>query len=151
MTSTEDYRPNVGVHLVLTNSHGQVLLLQRANTGFADGDWSIPGGRLDNGEPLPAGAAREALEEIGIRIEPDHLAFSHLCHHADSDGQQRIGVFFTTSRWTGDIVNAEPDRCSALEWFTPSDLPDNTVGYIRQGIHATLTGPASLSLHGWPQ
>lgn len=51
MTSAEDYRPNVGVHLVLINAHGQVLLLQRANTGFADGDWSVPGGRLDDSEP----------------------------------------------------------------------------------------------------
>ncbi|MFC5185467.1 NUDIX domain-containing protein [Actinomadura harenae] len=97
MARTEDYRPGVGVHLVLTDPDGQVLLLQRANTGFADGHWSVPGGRLDHGEPLPHAAAREALEEVGIHIDPDDLAFSHLCHHADPNGQQRIGVFFTAS------------------------------------------------------
>jgi hypothetical protein len=43
MTAVEDYRPNVGVHLILIQD-GKVLLLQRANTGFADGDWSVPGG-----------------------------------------------------------------------------------------------------------
>lgn len=148
MTTTEDYRPHVGIHLILIRD-GAVLLLQRANTGFADGDWSVPGGRLDDGEPLPHGAAREALEELGIHIDPADLAFGHICHHADPDGHQRIGVFFTTTRWSGDIINAEPDRCSALDWVKPDELPGNTVGYIRQGIHATLTSPGALSLHGW--
>jgi hypothetical protein len=77
------------------------------------------------------------------------LTFGHICHHADPDGEKRVGVFFTTSRWTGQIVNAEPDKCSALDWVKPADLPDNTVGYIRQSIHATLNHPGSISLHGW--
>jgi 8-oxo-dGTP pyrophosphatase MutT (NUDIX family) len=46
------YRPYVGVHLIL-NTGGKVLLLRRANTGFADGSWSVPGGCLDDGETLP--------------------------------------------------------------------------------------------------
>lgn len=149
MTHDEDYRPNVGVHLVLTNPDGQVLLLQRANTGYADGNWSVPGGRLDDGETLPAGAAREAFEELGIHIDHDDLTFGHVCHHADPDGERRIGFFFTITKWAGDVVNAEPGKCSALEWVKPDDLPDNTVGYIRQGVHATLTSPGSISLHGW--
>lgn len=83
--------------------------LQRANTGFADGDWSVPGGRLDRGEKLLQGAAREALEELGIRVTPGDLTFAHLCHHADLDGRARIGEFFAATRWPGEPVNAEPD------------------------------------------
>jgi 8-oxo-dGTP diphosphatase len=147
MTADQDYRPNVGVHLILIKNE-KVLLLQRANTGFADGDWSAPGGRLDDGEALPQGAAREALEELGIRIEVSDLAFVHLCHHADPDGQARIGVFFTATRWAGDPVNAEPDKCSKLDWFNPEDLPDNTVSYIRAGIHAHRH-QTTFSLEGW--
>jgi ADP-ribose pyrophosphatase YjhB (NUDIX family) len=147
MTADQDYRPNVGVHLILIQDE-RVLLLQRANTGFADGDWSVPGGRLAQGETLPHGAAREALEELAIHINPDDLTFVHLCHHADPDGQARIGVFFTATRWTGTPVNAEPDRCSQIDWFVPCALPGNTVGYIRTGIHSSQNG-ASFSLHDW--
>ncbi|MEO3859825.1 NUDIX domain-containing protein [Acrocarpospora sp. B8E8] len=132
MTPDQNYRPNVGVHLILIQDE-KILLLQRANTGFADGDWSVPGGRLDQGEALPHSAAREALEELGIHINPDDLTFTHLCHHADPDGQARIGVFFTATRWTGTPVNAEPDKCSTIDWFAPHALPSNTVGYIRTG------------------
>ena len=88
--TSASYRPHVGVHLILA-ADGKVLLLRRANTGFADGSWSVPGGCLDEGETLPAAAAREAREELGITIDPAGLAFAHLCHHADPDGQARIG------------------------------------------------------------
>src|SRR5271156_861899 len=94
------YQPYVGVHLILTTG-GKVVLLRRANTGFADGSWSLPGGCLDEGETLPAAAAREAHEETGITIHPADLTFAHLCHHTDPDGQARIGVFFTATRRTG--------------------------------------------------
>lgn len=43
----------------------------------------------------------------GITIDLADLRFTHLCHHADPDGQARIGVFFTATRWTGTPVNAE--------------------------------------------
>jgi 8-oxo-dGTP diphosphatase len=147
MTTAEDYRPNVGIHLILTQDE-KVLMLQRANTGFADGHWGVPGGRLDEGETLLHGATREAREEVGIDINSDDLAFTHLCHHADLDGQARVGVFFTAARWAGTPFNAEPDKCSNLRWFAVKDLPDNTIGYIRTGIHASQNG-TTLSLHGW--
>jgi len=83
MPASEDsYRPHVGVHLILAEG-GKVLLLRRANTGFADGWWSVPGGSLEHGETLPQAAAREALEEVGVSIDPADLSFAHLCHHAD--------------------------------------------------------------------
>jgi 8-oxo-dGTP pyrophosphatase MutT (NUDIX family) len=136
------------VHLILIE-HGKVLMLQRANTGFADGWWSVPGGCLDEGETLPAGAAREALEELGIVIDAADLIFAHLCHHADPDGQARIGVFFVATRWTGQPTNAEPSKCSKIDWFNLHDLPDDVVTYVRTGIAAYRRGD-TFSLDSWP-
>lgn len=141
------YRPHVGVHLILTIG-GKVLLLRRANTGFADGSWSVPGGCLDDGETLTAAAAREAREELGIAIDPADFAFAHLCHHADPDGQARIGVFFTAQCWTGEPVNAEPDKCSEIGWHHLDSLPADTVSYIRTGL-AAHTRQDAFSLEGW--
>ncbi|MGP3918867.1 NUDIX hydrolase [Nonomuraea sp. 10N515B] len=143
----ETFRPHVGVHLILIRG-GKVLLLLRANTGFADGSWSVPGGCLDAGETLPEGAAREAREELGIVIDRADLAFAHLCHHADPDGQARIGVFFAATRWAGEPVNAEPSKCDKIDWFGLDDLPADVVSYIRTGIDAYRCGQA-FSLDGW--
>ena len=141
------FRPHVGVHLILAEGQ-KVLLLRRANTGFADGCWSVPGGSLEAGETLPQAAAREALEEVGITIDPADLDFTCLCHHADPDGLARIGVFFTARRWAGEPVNAEPRKCSEIAWHDLGNLPDDTVTYIRTGLSGRGQGPA-FALDGW--
>jgi ADP-ribose pyrophosphatase YjhB (NUDIX family) len=51
----------------------RLLLCRRA---FEPGKnkWMVPGGFLECGETLEAGAAREAFEETGITIDPNDLA-----------------------------------------------------------------------------
>ena len=143
----DSYRLHVGVHLILAEGR-KVLLLRRANTGFADGCWSVPGGSLKHGETLPQAAAREALEEVGVTINPGDLSFAHLCHHADPDGLARVGVFFTARRWSGEPVNAEPHKCSEIAWRSFDDLPSDIVCYIRTGLDAHDHGTA-FTLDGW--
>src|SRR5690242_15120305 len=46
------------------------LVLVRQPPGRA---WSLPAGLLKRGEPAEAGAARELLEETGIRVDPGAL------------------------------------------------------------------------------
>jgi 8-oxo-dGTP diphosphatase len=37
------------------------------------GDWSLPGGLLEVGEPLTDGVVREVREETGLIVEPVEL------------------------------------------------------------------------------
>lgn len=148
---SERFRAHVGAHLILIDrEHDRVLLGQRVNTGFADGDWSLPGGSLDEGEPLTVGAAREAYEELGIVVDPAvDLRFVHLCHHLDPDGRGRVGVFFHVTGWAGRLMNAEPHKCSQIAWFPLDGLPVNTVDYVRVAL-AHHRENTVFSLYGWP-
>jgi mutator protein MutT len=137
----------VGVHLILARED-HILLGQRANTGFADGCWHVPGGRLELGESLPAGAIREAREELGIEIAPEDLSFAHLNHHLDADGIARVGVFFAASRWAGELFNAEPDKCSKVAWVRLDDLPADTVDYAVDAVRHYQQATA-FGTHGW--
>ena len=59
--------PLVGVGAVVVDQ-GRVLLIRRG-TEPMKGRWSLPGGLLELGEPLAAGAAREVKEETGLEVE----------------------------------------------------------------------------------
>lgn len=61
-------RPIVGVGaVILQDSHA--LVVKRAGEPLK-GQWSIPGGAVELGETLRQAAAREALEETGLIVEP---------------------------------------------------------------------------------
>ncbi len=53
--------------LVLIERAGAILLVQ---SRFPDAPWGLPGGLLEVGETVAQAAAREALEETGLVIQP---------------------------------------------------------------------------------
>lgn len=60
-------RPIAGVGAVIVDA-GKVVLVRRRFEPLA-GRWSLPGGALELGETLEAGAAREIREETGLDVE----------------------------------------------------------------------------------
>ena len=53
------------------NNKGQLLILRRNhNDDFQPGKWSLPGGKLEEGESLLIGTLRELCEETNILINP---------------------------------------------------------------------------------
>jgi 8-oxo-dGTP diphosphatase len=60
-------QPIVGVGAVIFHE-GKVVLVKRRFEPLA-GQWSLPGGRLELGETLESGLAREMLEETGLAVE----------------------------------------------------------------------------------
>ncbi len=75
----ERYRSIIDVHVILQRGH-EILLLERENTGYADGMLHLPSGHLEEGEPIPRGAAREAEEEVGVYIDPAALSLAAVVH-----------------------------------------------------------------------
>ncbi len=53
--------------------HDGALLMVRRASDPARGLWSIPGGRVEQGEYLSAALRREVAEETGLEIEPGEL------------------------------------------------------------------------------
>ncbi|MFB7716357.1 NUDIX domain-containing protein [Nocardia sp. NPDC056100] len=141
------YTSYVDVLLILTRGN-EVLLARRANTGYSDGLWNLPSGKLESGEDLEAGMIREAAEEIGIGLRRKDIRMAAAVHYLPPDGQARVGFFFHADRWSGEPFNAEPDKCSDLRWFGFDEIPPDTVPYTNAGLDLFRRGE-HFSVSGW--
>ncbi len=64
---------------VIINNEGEVLLTKRTIPPF-QGEWVMPGGKIDLGEPIVAALEREVMEEVGLHVEVEDLidVFEHV-------------------------------------------------------------------------
>lgn len=145
MPSTERFTMPVAVHVFLFDAD-RVLLLRRFNTGFEDGNFSVPAGHLDGGETVLEATARELAEEIGVETQPSDLQVVGVMHRKSA--AERIDFFVRATAWTGAPANREPDKCDLLAWFPLDDLPPNMVPYVRHALRQHLCG-TWFSEHGW--
>lgn len=125
------------VHLFFFRGN-QILLLRRFNTGFRDGEYSVPAGHLDGGETVVQAGLREGKEEVGIELQETDLTFSTVMHRIEDD--ERVDFFFQVETWSGEPFNAEPDKCDDLRWVEMDALPEKTVPYVRQALTNHFSG-----------
>ena len=117
---------------------GKILLSLRSQTGYEDGNYSLPAGHVEDGETLTECLCREAKEEIGIDIDKKDISLVYVMHRKETD--IRVDFFFTTTKWAGTPTNCELLKCDDLSWFALNALPENTVPCIRAAIEGWRKG-----------
>jgi len=134
----ERFKLPLSVFVVLIRAD-HILLLRRAHTGWMDNMWSVPAGAIDGGEALNTAACREALEEVGVSINPKDLMLKHFIH-CFTEGDEWSGLFFSTEKWTGEPRVMEPHKHDAVQWVHIDALPLETIPYVKQAIEAIKSG-----------
>lgn len=114
--------PKVAVGAVVGNEGGEILLVQRADSGL----WLYPTGWADAGYSAAEVAVKEVREETGIECEPVQLL-------AVIDGQRagfsRFAMYLLLfhCRATGGALRMHPLEASDVGWFHRDGLPPHTV------------------------
>lgn len=121
-------RPYTAVYACIEQS-GKLLMARRYNTGYCDGQYSLPAGKCDEGESLTTALQREMAEELGIIVEKEHLELAHVCHRKDE--HTWVDVFFLVREWKGTLTNNEPHKCDDMQYVSWEELPENTIPYVR--------------------
>lgn len=103
--------------------HEDQLLLVRRGRGPAQGDWSVPGGRVEAGETLAEAVVREVLEETGIEVVCDDLV--GWVERIDEHGHFVI-LDFRVTVLDEDPVPAAGDDAAEAAW-----VPLHDVGEMR--------------------
>ena len=136
-------------YLVLVRDN-KVLLLRRYNTGYEDGNYSLPAGHVEKNETFTQCVIREAQEEIGIFLEKEDLRNSHLMQRdsGTSEDNERMDCFFIAKKWSGEIENKELNKCDDLSWFDLNELPDNIIPYVKHALE-NIRDDIFYSEFGW--
>jgi len=115
------------------------LFLFRSGTGYKDGEWNVPAGKVEGRETFTAAAIRELAEETGIVVDAADMRPVHVVERNEAGGDPWVGVYFDV---TTDAVpvNREPEKHSAMEWFAVNELPEPTVGYTAHVLSAINRG-----------
>ena len=140
--------PKVAIGAIVGNDDGEILLMQRADSGI----WLYPTGWADVGYSASEVAVKEVLEETGIECEPVQLL-------GVVDGQRmgfsRFGMYMLLfhCRATGGALQGHPLETSGLGWFAPDALPSATAGieWWGQMAFAAINGERSIATFDTPR
>ena len=131
-------RPLIGVGAVIV-ADNRVVVVRRGHEPLK-GEWSIPGGVLEIGETLRAGAAREALEETGLVVEAGEVL--EVLDRIVRDAAGRIQFHYVLvdflCRPTAGELRAGGDA-EETRWITGSELEsfpiaDSAAAVLRKGL-----------------
>jgi len=107
----------------------KILMIRRFQTGYADGEYSLPAGHVEDNESLTDSLIREAQEEVGILLESKDIRLAQVMHRKSND--IRLDFFFVTNKEGVTPKNMEPHKADDMQWYPLSALPTNTVPYVR--------------------
>ena len=123
----------VGAAIVVLKD-GKVLLGKRANDG---GMWSFPGGGVEPGEGVEAAAARELLEEAGLKAsELEFVGFidSPLIFLKNTYSLSWVTMVFKCNRFSGSVKVCEPHKMCEWKWFSKEELPPRMFKHTADAI-----------------
>lgn len=110
------------VTVVVAREDGAILLIRRTDNG----NWALPGGKIEMRESVAMAAVRETLEETGVKCEVTGLAGvysdpGHVIHYTSNDEVRREFAIVVTARpVSGEPTPSEESR--EVRWVLPAEL-----------------------------
>jgi 8-oxo-dGTP diphosphatase len=107
---------------VILNDAGSVLLTRRNIPPF-QGEWVMPGGKIDLGEQIVQAIQREVLEEVGLAVEVQNLlnVFEHVT--PGEDNYHFVILYYRCHPLSDDIIHNNEEVAEA-RWVSSAELPD---------------------------
>lgn len=120
--TTKTKFPKIGVGVIVLNpspksQFPEILLMHRKNAnGHGDGEWSLPGGKLEENETFEQCVRRELDEETGIEIgkKIHKMGFSE--DFWPKLNLHYVTLYFFAVAESAQFTNKEPDKCSEMKW-----------------------------------
>lgn len=134
----------LAVYVVLREG-SDVMFMLRSGTGYRDGQYGLPSGKVEQGESLIDAARREVVEETGLALRANQLILGHVMERVTTTGRW-IDWFFVADEWDGQPTNREPWKCGGFAWLRPDH--ETISDYVRLALRAIADGQPFSVYHG---
>jgi 8-oxo-dGTP diphosphatase len=125
----------------------RVLLTRRCIEPFC-GQWVMPGGKVDHGEPLLEALHREVLEEVGIEVHIDKLLDVYE-HVAVGDNRDHYVILYYLAHPVTTELKPNDQEVTEAHWVATNRLSAYNMTPGTRHILAQLH-PAALQDPGEP-
>lgn len=122
------YKIGVGVGVMIFRKKKVLLGKRHGDPKKADselhgeGNWTMPGGKLQFKEELEEAACREVFEETGIKINKKKLKIISVANDIVKDAHF-VTIGFLYKDFKGEPKIMEPDEITEWKWFKLANLP----------------------------
>jgi len=109
---------------LIKNEKNQYLLLKRAREDVYQGQWELPGGKLNNLETLGTHLKREVFEETGLVIEiiePSIHIYSNIANKGKYVGYTYINITNEAEIISGDVKLNQREH-EKFGWFSKEEI-----------------------------
>jgi 8-oxo-dGTP pyrophosphatase MutT (NUDIX family) len=117
-----------GAHGVVADADGRILVIHPI---FPPREWNLPGGKVGKHEAPHEAAAREVLEETGIRVQVER------CLLVDAH-RSRSTDFIFACRPVGGTLAPQPEEITEVRWVTRAEAAalEPKLGQLLAGLPA---------------
>jgi 8-oxo-dGTP pyrophosphatase MutT (NUDIX family) len=121
---------------IIVQRSEKILLLERMNTGWNDGMFTLPSGHIEKNEAPQDAIIREVNEEVGIKLEKKDLIIKTVLYRKSDKDEERVDFIFECNKWKCEPINNEPHKARGVIWADRKNLPENTIGFIKEVINS---------------
>ncbi|MBU1037308.1 NUDIX domain-containing protein [Patescibacteria group bacterium] len=105
--NSDDIVSHHGVAAVIKNQQGEILMQKHAKYGF----WTIPVGKVKNGQSIEEGLKQEILEECNIYIEKSkEITVRNYTYNRNGNEVLVASHLFEILHYSGEVKNNEPQK-----------------------------------------
>jgi 8-oxo-dGTP diphosphatase len=119
----------VAVYFFLMKDN-KYMLIKRGDTNYMNGYYSIPAGKVDEGEGIIEGGIREMNEELSLNLDSKDISFEHVLFR-----DEWVDVFLSAKIDEYKVV--EPNKITEILWVENlENLPEPFIPCVADVIQS---------------
>lgn len=135
MGNSQRFMVRAAVYVVIEKD-GAVLMLRRHQTGYRDGEYTLPAGHVEPNESFLQTCIREVKEEVCLDVWPEDLELVHVMQRHEL-GVDVVDYYFRAKRWFGTPAIGEPHKADDILWTPLTHVDKYAIKFVDEALEYT--------------